>query len=175
MKPSTAPPQRFSAAAEAGAVHPDLGSQLIELLGRGGVLGDVYDWGEQDYEALYALGHNLYAQARYFDAMKAFGYLVMHNHLERRFLNAFAASLQMCKSYDEALKYYQMALMMDMSEPAPAFHACECMVALGRVQQAREGLGAVIALAQGKEQHQALAQRAQALLGLLGTDTAAGA
>jgi len=149
------------------AIQPEnLADQIAELLLHGGTLGSVYDYSEQDYEVLYALGHSLYAQRRYFDAMKAFGFLVMHNHLERRFMNAFASSLQMIKSYEEAIKYYTMSSVMDMSDPAPTFHTCECMIALGMVQEAREGLGMVIGQCRDAA-HAALKERAQALLDLL--------
>lgn len=121
-----------------------LADQIGELLLAGGTLGSVYDYTDQDYEVLYALGHSLYSQGRYQDAVKAFGFLVMHNHLEPRFMNAFAASLQMVKSYEEALQYYTLASVMDMSDPAPTFHSCECLLALGRVDEAREGLEMVI-------------------------------
>lgn len=152
---------------DAPTVQPEkLAEQIAELLLNGGTLGSVYDYNDQDYEVLYALGHSLYGQGRYFDAMKAFGFLVMHNHLERRFMNAFAASLQMIKSYEEAIKYYTLASVMDMSDPAPTFHTCECMLALGMVAQAREGLGMVIGQCKDAA-HGPLKERAEALLALL--------
>jgi type III secretion system low calcium response chaperone LcrH/SycD len=143
-----------------------LAEQITELLLAGGTLGTVYDYTDQDYEVLYALGHSLYSQGRYMDAMKAFGFLVIHNHLERRFMNAFAASLQMIKSYEEAIKYYTMASVMDMSDPVPTFHTCECMIALGMVDDARQGLGMVIGQCKSP-QHDGLKSRAEALLGLI--------
>lgn len=156
MEPSNATP-----------VQPEqLAEQIAELLFSGGTLGSVYDYNDQDYEVLYALGHSLYAQTRYSDAVKVFGFLVMHNHLEARFMNAFAASLQMVKSYEEAIKYYTMASVMDMGDPAPTFHTCECMIALGMVKEAHEGLGMVIGQCQDAA-HAPLKERAQALLALL--------
>ncbi|HZY20505.1 MAG TPA: SycD/LcrH family type III secretion system chaperone [Ramlibacter sp.] len=146
--------------------------QIGELLMHGGTLGSVYDYTDQDYEVLYALGHSLYSQGRYDDAVKAFGFLCIHNHLERRFVNAFAASLQMVKSYEEALKYYTLASVMDMSDPAPTFHSCECLIALGRIAEAREGLEMVIAQCEGAE-HAPLKSRAEALRGLIDSQSAA--
>ncbi len=153
--------------AQSTAVLPEnLAEQIGELLLQGGTLGDAYDYTDQDYEVLYAFGHSLYSQARYQDAMKAFGFLVMHNHLERRFMMAFAASLQMVKSYEEALKYYTMASVMDMSDPVPTFHTCECMIALGMVADAKQGLEMVIGQS-GDDKHAALKSRAEALLALI--------
>ncbi|GAB1387131.1 SycD/LcrH family type III secretion system chaperone BcrH1 [Melaminivora sp.] len=143
------------------------GDQILELLTHGGTLGSVFDYDDQDYEVLYALGHSLYAQARYQEAMRVFGYLVMHNHMEKRFMNAFASSLQMLKSHKEAIKYYSLASIMDMSDPLPTFHTAECMIALGLRDEAKEALGYVLLQSKTPELLE-LKQRAQAMLDLLG-------
>ena len=148
-----------------------LAEQAGKLLLSGGTLGSVYDYTEKDYEALYAIGHSLYSQARYGDAVQAFGFLVMHNHLERRFVKAFASSLQMVRNYSEAINYYALATAMDMTDLAPSFHVCECLLAQGKVQEAREGLEMIAAQCEGEEQ-EALKRRAQGLLSVLpGTGT----
>ena len=148
------------------AVPAQLAEQIAELLMSGGTLGSIYDYTEQDYEVLYALGHSLYAQGRYADATKAFGFLVMHNHLEKRYVGAFASSLQMAKRYEQAVQYYTLASAMDMSDPAPTFHTAECLIALNRLDDAREALGFVVAQSSDAA-HQPLSERAQALLALL--------
>ncbi len=154
-------------AAKTMTVSPEkLAAQIGELITTGGTLGDVYDYTEKDYEVLYALGHSLYSQGRYFDAVKAFGFLVMHNHLEKRYVKAFASSLHMTKRYEEAINYYTLASVMDRSDPVPTFHTCECMIALGMTEEAREGLGMVIGQSGGPERAE-LKARAQALLTML--------
>lgn len=144
-----------------------LAEQVSTLFMSGGTLGDTFDYTDYDYEVLYALGHSLYNQGRYMDAMKAFGYLVVHNHLEKRFMNAFASSLQMIKSYEEAIKYYSLTSVMDMGDPSPTFHTCECLLALGQTDDARQGLALVIAQCDSDAQYAPMKVRAEALLGLL--------
>lgn len=145
----------------------NLGDQIADLLANGGTLGSVFEYDDTDYEFLYALGHSLYAQASYQEAMRVFGYLVMSNHMEKRFMNAFASSLQMLKSYKDAIKYYSLASVMDMGDPLPTFHTAECFIAIGMRDEAREALGYV--LNQSTEPEYAeLQQRAQAMLELLG-------
>lgn len=152
----------------------ELAEQVSTLLMNGGTLGDTFDYTTEDYEVLYALGHSLYSQGRYTDAMKAFGYLVVHNHLEKRFMNAFASSLQMIKSYEEAIKYYSLTSVMDMGDPGPTFHSCECLLALGQADDARQGLVLVIAQCEDQEQYAPMKTRAEALLALLSSqDTSA--
>jgi type III secretion system low calcium response chaperone LcrH/SycD len=148
------------------AAAPNLAEQISDLLMAGGTLGDVYDYSDQDYEVLYALGHGLYSQARYFDAFKVFGFLVAHNHLEPKYMIAFASSMQMLKKFEDALIYYSLASVMDMSDPRPTFHSAECLLALGRSDEAIEGFNLVVKQTKD-EQYPELKARAQTLLDLI--------
>lgn len=144
-----------------------LAEQIAQLLAAGGTLGSIYDLTGQDCEVMYSLGHGLYAQGRFADAVKVFGFLAMHNHLERRYLNAFAAALQMTGSHEDAIKFYTLASAMDPRDPAPTFHTCECLIALGMTDTAIDGLKLVAAQCGAGGAHGALAVRARALLDML--------
>lgn len=137
-------------------------AQLGELLSAGGTLGDVYGYTERDYEVVYLLGHSLYSQGRYHDAVKAFSFLVMHNHLERRYISAFASSLQMVERYEDALCYYSVASMLDLSDPVPTLHSAECLLALGRLDDAQQAIDMVLQQAVADDQA-ALRKRAESL------------
>lgn len=149
------------------AAH-DLPEQVGELLSNGATLGWAQDYDDTDYEALYALGHNLYSQSRYQDAVRVFGFLVMQNHLEPRYTNAYASSLQMVGSYLEAIKFYSIASLMDMSDPLPTFHTAECMLALEMVTEAQEALSFVLSQSNAP-QYAELKTRALAMQTLLNT------
>lgn len=151
-----------------------LAEKVTAALTGGATLGSLIGYSEQEYEAVYTLGHNLYSQARYDDAIKVFAFLIMNNPLEMRFVNAFAACQQMLKRFDEAIAYYSLASVMDMQDPRPTFHTAECLIALGRLKEASAALGFVIAQSE-RSQRPALKLRAQTLLDLLGKpQTAAG-
>ncbi len=139
---------------------------VIELLGSGGIMGDVSGLDARDYEAVYTLGHNYYAQGKYLEAMRIFAYLVLNNHMELRFVNAYASSLQMVGGYKDAVNYYGIAYAMDPRDSAPTFHACECLIAMGLKAEAKEGLGLIIARCTEPEQSE-IRERSQALLALL--------
>jgi type III secretion system low calcium response chaperone LcrH/SycD len=145
-------------------------SQILEdamtHLGSGGVMGDFAGLDARDYEAVYTLGHNFYAQGKYLEAMRIFSYLVTNNHLERRFVNAFASSLHMVGGYKEAINYYGIAYAMDPRDSAPTFHSCECLIAMGLKAEAKEGLGLIIRRCTAPEQSE-IRERSQALLALL--------
>lgn len=152
-------------------VLESLPEKVGELLAQGATLGWIQNYDEADYEALYALGHNLYSQARYQDAVRIFGFLVLQNHLEPRYMNAYASSLQMVGNYLEAIKSYSIASLMDMEDPLPTFHTAECMLALNMVTEAREALGFVISQCKAP-QYAPLQARAEAMLALLQSPTA---
>lgn len=153
--------QQQTAAAE---TLPD---QILDLFSQGVTLGDMAGYDEQDYAAVYALGHELYAQGRYSDAMKAFGFLVMHDQWEQKYMIAFAASLQMLKRYKDAILFYSNASILDLSDPMPTFHTAECMIPIGMLQEASEALGLVITQCADKPDRQDLKARAEALLSVV--------
>lgn len=139
---------------------------LLRHLGGGGVLGDLSGLDTRDYEALYAVGHHLYSRARYPEAAQVFGFLVLYNHQEPRYLMAQAASLQMCQDWGTAISVYTLVAMHDPSDLMPCFHTCECLLALGLKAEAREGLAMIVRQCDSPAQA-ALRTRAQALLDLL--------
>jgi len=160
-------------AMNANAPSPDaagLADSLAELLVNGAPMGEVFGYTERDYELVYALGHSLYAQARYDDAARVLGFLVMHNHLERRFVSAYACALQMAGRHQDAISFHSLASTMDLSDPVPTFHTAECMLALGWVDEARQALGMALRQCDAPER-QALKARAQAMLDLMGRAT----
>lgn len=140
--------------------------KLIELMSSGVSLGEVFDYSPEECDAVYALGYNLYNQARYLDATKAFSFLVMHNQFERRYYNALASSLQMQQQYRDAIQFYSMASIMDLSDPMPTFRTAECMLPLGLYAEAEQALKLVIEQSQQPE-HVELLERATTLLSLI--------
>lgn len=142
-----------------------LAVQILDHLARGGVLGDLLDMDERDYELLYALGHDMYTQGKYEDAVNLFGFLVMRNHQERRFIMAYAAALQMTRDYVNAISLYTLASVLDLRDPQPGFYTCECLIGLGLKNEACQGLAIVVR--QCGNAHAGLRDRAQALLDLL--------
>ncbi|MEF9999336.1 MAG: SycD/LcrH family type III secretion system chaperone [Comamonas sp.] len=140
--------------------------QVLDLLSQGAGLGTIFGYTADEYEALYALGHDHYSQQRYLDAAKCFSFLMAHQSLEPRYMNAFAACMQMLKRYKEAIQYYSTASVLDLEDPLPTFHTAECFIALEMREQASEALTLVVAQCQ-QTAFAELAQRAQALLELL--------
>lgn len=144
----------------------DLPSDLLELFKGGTTLGQLQGFSQDDLEKIYAVGHSLYMQGRFRDAMFVFGFLVMRDQVDARFSRAMAASLQMLKQYQKAIDLYLLAFTMDVSDPSPNLHVCECLIALGQGEAAREGLELLVETTDAK-QHEDLCVKAQALLEFL--------
>jgi hypothetical protein len=73
----------------------------------------------------------------------------------------------MCRRYSDAIQYYSLASLMNMSDPIPTFHTAECLVQLGLPDDARQALGFVLKQCK-PELHDDLKERANSLLSLLG-------
>jgi type III secretion system low calcium response chaperone LcrH/SycD len=143
-----------------------LARQFLEHVAHGATLGDMLNFEKRDYDIIYTLGHTLYVQRRFAEAARIFGFLVCHNHLERGYIEAYAAALQMSEDHVNAIRCYTLASMMDMTDPAPFLHTCECLIALGLKKEAAEGLAIVIQQCEG-ESHIELRRRAQMLLEMI--------
>jgi type III secretion system low calcium response chaperone LcrH/SycD len=143
-------------------------SQVVDLLGHGATLKDIHGYTDEEFDALYALGYNFYNQGKFAEAMHAFGFLLMHDQLERKYYKAFGSCLQMLKRYEDAIRNYSMASVLDLRDPEPTFHTAECMVALGMTAEAIEALQMVLLDTKGKADYQVMHERAKAMIEVLG-------
>lgn len=144
----------------------DLWANVQAHLIQGGTLGELRGLTAKEYEAMFLVGHTLYGQKKYQDAEQVFAFLVMNNPYERRFAQALGSAKQMLGHYAEAIGYYSIASMMEMTDPVPTFHTAECLAALGKPDDAKDALEIVVQHCQ-KPQHAQLKQRANAMLDIL--------
>lgn len=135
---------------------------IAQTFGQGGTLADLNGISDEQCEALYTLGYSLYERGKYSEALKVLGYLVTMNHLEHRYLLALGATAQALHKYEDALKQYMAAAMLDPLEPAPMLHSAHCLLALGHHDKAIESCDLAIAMSTS-ERHAAVLGRAQAL------------
>ena len=144
----------------------DLWANVHTHLTQGGTLGDLRGLTAKEYEAMFLVGHTLYGQKRYEDAEQVFAFLVMNNPYDRRFAQALGSAKQMLGQYADAIGYYSIASMFEMTDPVPTFHTAECLAALGKPEDALDALGFVIKHST-KPEHDKLKHRAQAMIELL--------
>jgi type III secretion system low calcium response chaperone LcrH/SycD len=146
----------------------DLAQQVADFLFAGGTVAALYGLSTKELEPMYALGYSLYNQARWTEALKVFSFLTYHSHLEQRFHVGRAACLQMLKQHEEALRAYGLAYLLDASDPSVSLHIAECLIALGKKEEARGVLENVAELTQGSTPFARIRKRAAALSALIG-------
>ena len=150
-----------------------LTGQVVDLLANGATLKDIHGYTDEEFDALYTLAYNFYNQGKYSEALQAFGFLLMHDQLERKYYKAFGSCLQMLKRYEEAIRNYSMASILDLTDPEPTFHTAECMVAIGMPKEAMEALQYVLNDTKSKPDYAAMHERATAMMEVLQKGTEA--
>ncbi len=96
---------------------------------------------DKQMNAMYAVGFNLFNSGRLEDAEKIFKGLLLLDHLERKYWFGYAAIKQQQKNFAEALKAYQVAAVLDNTNPKTVYQIAECHLALGDKLSAEEALG----------------------------------
>lgn len=143
------------------------GMNLLDRLLSGETIGMLSGRSIESVEAMYYLAHTFYGQGKYAEALKIFGILVIENHVDRRFHGGLAACMQMLRRHEEALKYYGISSMLDLTDPDPVIHMAECYLALGERAKARESLDYALLQARGHSRHHAHVGRIEAMLSFL--------
>lgn len=98
------------------------------------------DFTHEDVSLLYSLGVSLYDHSNYSDAKIVFQRLVLAKPHEQKFWIALGASLQMMRSYEEALTSWAMASLIQDQDPVPHFHAAECLFSVDKYEEAQKAL-----------------------------------
>lgn len=138
-------------------------NEIAALLKAGGKLGEACAaMNPADCEALYAVGYGLYEQGRYLDSFKVFSLLVIHDHTDPRYLFGLGGACQMTGRYADALQHYMAVAVARVDDPLPVFHAAECLIAMCRINEARDSLRLVLDMC--SDECVSLQSRAQALL-----------
>ncbi|MBJ7263414.1 MAG: SycD/LcrH family type III secretion system chaperone [Burkholderiaceae bacterium] len=141
-----------------------MGMDMLGLWAAGGTLAEAKGMTLEECEAVYTLGHARYSQGKHDDAFKIFAYLVAYDHLDSRYQMALAAAMQATHRYEEALQQYMIVTLMRIDDPVPIYHSAECLLALGRTDDAAESLEMVIGTMCKPGEHDAIKSHAQALL-----------
>jgi type III secretion system low calcium response chaperone LcrH/SycD len=121
----------------------------------------------QEAKSLYALGFGLYEQARYTDAGIVFLYLMLHAAPEARHYMGLAACHQAEKEFARALQLYQACILLDPVGPHAHFHSGECLLHLGRKEEALQALGRAASHCQGSDKFSSLLNKASGLMVLI--------
>ncbi len=116
--------------------------RAIDALEKGLAVGAALDIPQEQIEAYYGWGRQFYVRGDYPAAERVFAYGFLHAGADIRFAKALAAARKMQGKYDEALKAYSLAAILDLDDPEPSFFAAECLFHLERKAAALSALDA---------------------------------
>lgn len=145
---------------------------LLEHLRQGHTLGQLMGMTRQSQEQLYLLAYRFYGQAKYEQAEQMFRLLTVANHLDRRFSLGCGACAHMLRRHADAVAYYGLACLLDLTDPLPPMYMAEHLLAQGDRAKARQMLDYGLVQARHHERHQVHLPRLQALLALLDSSDA---
>src|SRR6185436_602397 len=114
--------------------------RALQVLARGGTLKDVRGLSQDDVETVYAIGFNLYNQAKYAQSEPMFQFACLYAHTEPRYWMALANCRQMQKKYQPAIDTYGFAYALNLEDPWPLIQAAICFLALQDKQSAGKAL-----------------------------------
>jgi type III secretion system low calcium response chaperone LcrH/SycD len=140
---------------------------IMDLLSSGCTLAEALGHTVESVETVHYLAYTFYSQAKYDQAMRLFAYLLTTNHVDRRYYSGFAACMHKLNRHEEALKYYGIASVLDLTDPEPVMHCAECFMALGNVPKARFSLDYALDQARAHEVHNKFVPRLEAMLALI--------
>lgn len=120
---------------------------------------------DEQLEALYALGHNLYATGQHRDSETIFKTLCLYDYTQSRFWLGLAGSQQAIGDYQKAVEAYSMAAVAGgMKDLGPFYYAAVCFLKIGDTESALASLGGLAGLAdEGDPEHEAWLAKAKNL------------
>lgn len=131
---------------------------LTENLGE---VRDVIGLTPAETEALYTQAYDYFQDEQYEKALPAFAKLTQLSHLEQRFHFGYAATLQCMGLYNEAIRAYMTASILDLADAEPTLGIGYCLMQLKHYSEAKDMLTLVINEAAFNEAQQDVRNQAQ--------------
>ena len=97
----------------------------------------------EELEAIYSLAFGYYNTGRFEEALKLFQFLVLFDHLNKKYWLGLGAVQQVMKDYTNAIASYGYCSFLDLTNPKPQLHVAECFLALGDKKNAASSLEAL--------------------------------
>ncbi len=145
----------------------DLSAQQIEEIVTAVVKGEttlqeVKGFSDEQMEAIYSIGYNLYQVGKYQDAVQVFSWLGVFNPFMSKYWLGLGASLQMLKNFENALNAYAVAAITSVPEdPVPHLHAGECYLGMDNLDEAAKAFQMAVDFSKDKPQYAKVFHKAQ--------------
>lgn len=117
--------------------------ELVQNFANMGTMREIKGISDQELEAVYSVGFNMYRAGNFAEAEKIFQFLTLIEHTSSRFWTAFGSAQQAQKKFAEAVKSYQMGSFLDLENPKPMYYAAECFFLTGDKENALMALASL--------------------------------
>ena len=97
----------------------------------------------EELEAVYSLAFGYYQTGKFEEALELFQFLVLFDHLNKKYCMGLGAVQQVLKAYQDAIVSYGYCSFLDLKNPKPQLHAAECYLALGDKKNAASAIFAL--------------------------------
>jgi type III secretion system low calcium response chaperone LcrH/SycD len=139
-------------------------TKAVEDVLNGKPVYEVAGWSRDQIDALYSAAYHHYQTGSYEEALKIFKPLLVMDSTDNRVWLGYASAAKMLKHYEDALKAYGYASILDPMDARPFFHAMECHIALGNLAEAKTAGEYVVGVATDKPELAKILARTQLLL-----------
>jgi type III secretion system low calcium response chaperone LcrH/SycD len=112
---------------------------------------------------VYAMAYHHYENGKYGEAINLFRFLTLFDLQARRNWIGLGASQQMQKEYDEAIKSYTFAALMDDRDPYVFLYIAHCWIAKGEIALGLQALNSVELAVDGQKKYQSLLNQVELL------------
>lgn len=123
--------------------------QCREQLAQGYTLGELRGITVEGYGALYKIAHDLCEQGDFHHALPVAVQLTLHNPTDSRYPFMAGSCLQRLGHVETAAPMYALALDIDPEHAAAAYRLGECLITVGKPEEAATLLNKVIELSYG--------------------------
>lgn len=96
--------------------------------------------GDADVEKVYAVASQLYASAKYAQALPLLTVACTYQSSDARYWLALGACRQMLKEHEGAITAYGMCYALNRRDPWPLIHTGLCCLAVSDMERARDAL-----------------------------------
>ncbi|MBV8190024.1 MAG: SycD/LcrH family type III secretion system chaperone [Alphaproteobacteria bacterium] len=112
----------------------------LDALATGAELKDLRGLTDEDLETVYAIGFNLYNQAKYEQAEPLFQFACLYGNTQPRYWLALGNCRQLLKKYEAAIEAFGLAYFHDSDNAWPVIQTATCYLALGNRENAKDAL-----------------------------------
>ncbi len=139
-------------------------AEAMKKIHNGATFADALGVSKEALEGGYALAYRNFVAGNYKDAQILFQTIALYNPLDKRFMLGLGLCREMLEDFSGAIDAFMASAMLsDLQDPIPLFHASTCLIKLGKKEEAILGLELILNIEEN-EYNKALRERSKTLI-----------